>query len=88
MEFIPVSNVKPVRLRTQKIIPLTYDDSLSYMEVLSKLAAKVNEIITDVNDHMDDYLTEYIEQNLDDLYANISYNVITHRLEFTLRTGE
>ena len=34
----------------QKILPLVYDDSLSYYEVLSKVVDKTNEIIKVFND--------------------------------------
>lgn len=34
----------------QKVLPLVYDDSLSYYEILCKLKAKINEIIDALND--------------------------------------
>ena len=42
--------VKPVRIRTTPILPLVYEDSLSYMEVLYKLLHKTNECIETLND--------------------------------------
>lgn len=41
-----------------KILPLVYDDSLSYMELLSKVVAKVNETIEVVNNISIDILNE------------------------------
>lgn len=41
--------IKPFFFYAQKILPLVYDDSLSYYEVLAKLTTKVNEVITEVN---------------------------------------
>lgn len=34
---------------THKILPLSYDDSLSYYEAICKLVSKVNEIINEIN---------------------------------------
>lgn len=42
--------VRPMRYWVQEILPLTFDDSLSYMELLNKVAAKLNEVIEIVNE--------------------------------------
>lgn len=44
------SGVQPMRYWVQEILPLTFDDSLSYMELLNKVVAKLNEIIESVNE--------------------------------------
>ena len=41
--------IKPFVFWCQKIVPLVYDDSLSYYEVLCKVVSKLNEIITSEN---------------------------------------
>lgn len=41
--------IDKIKYFCQKVIPLVYDDSLSYYEVLCKLQAKMNEIIEEVN---------------------------------------
>lgn len=41
---------KPLRYWVQPILPLTFDDSLSYIEVLAKMSAKLNELIEAIND--------------------------------------
>ena len=38
--------MKRLRFWCQPVLPLTYDDSLSYIETLSKVVAKVNEVIS------------------------------------------
>ena len=63
-----------------KILPLVYDDSLSYYEVLCKLKAKVNEIITEINGGITPALIERINQ----IYADISYDSETKTLIFRL----
>lgn len=54
VNFTPTlgSYIKPQPLRywTQPILPLTFDDSLSYMELLAKISAKLNEVIEVVNE--------------------------------------
>lgn len=44
--FAPIT---PLCVWVQKVLPLVYDDSLSYYEVLAKVAAKLNELIEIVN---------------------------------------
>lgn len=50
-----------------KIIPLIYDDSLSYYEVLCKLTHKINEVIdklninVDIESYVDEILKEWLE---------------------------
>lgn len=42
-------NMKPFAFMCQKVLPLTFDDSLSYYECLCKIANKLNEVIEEVN---------------------------------------
>lgn len=51
-----------------KIIPLIYDDSLSYYELLCKVIALLNEVIDTVNGFIDEDIEGYIKQ-LVDTYA-------------------
>lgn len=43
-------SIKNFRFWAQKVLPTTYDESLSYYEVLCKLRDKLNEVIDAVND--------------------------------------
>ena len=45
-----MSNIKPFRFWCQKVLPLVYDDSLSYYEVLCKMKDKINEVIDSFHD--------------------------------------
>lgn len=47
-DFGPVSGSKPFKFWCQKVIPLVYDDSLSYYELLCKVVNYINNLITDV----------------------------------------
>lgn len=42
-------NVKPLHYWTYKVLPLVYDDSLSYLEILSKAVYKLNQLIANNN---------------------------------------
>ena len=42
-------DMKPLAFECQKVLPLTFDDSLSYYECLCKIANKLNEVIEEIN---------------------------------------
>ena len=42
--------INKLRYTIQRVLPIVYDDSLSYMELLGKVVQKVNEVISIVND--------------------------------------
>lgn len=54
-----------LRYWCHKILPLVYEDSLSYYEVLCKMKAKLNEVIENVNE-IPEYIDKEIEEKLDD----------------------
>ena len=51
------STIKPLRYWVQKVLPLVYDDSLSYYELLDKVVLKLNEAIKS-NNEVVDYMDE------------------------------
>lgn len=53
-------DLKPFKAWFQKTLPLAYDDSLTYQELLYKLIAKINEVIESQNQ---------TNENFDELYA-------------------
>ena len=61
----------------QKVLPLVYDDSLSYYESICKLVKKMNEIIDEVNsidiDNILNRVDEEIDKELEDLYKQMDY---------------
>ena len=60
-EFIKNS---PFRFWCQKVLPLVYDDSLSYYELLCKVVCKLNELAGNQNDLSDEI--KQVAQDLDD----------------------
>lgn len=63
-----------------KILPLTYDDSLSYYEQLCKLTTKMNEIVNFININVDKALTEYIDKQFNNLIINAIYDESTETI--------
>lgn len=63
--------MKYFKYRCQKVLPLVYDDSLSYYEVLCKLTNTINELIDAVNNNFEDYFNEYIENNWSEILEKI-----------------
>lgn len=50
-----MAEIKKMRFWCQKVLPLVYDDSLSYYEVLCKFLEKLNEVIELYNNITDDF---------------------------------
>ena len=57
------NTVEPMRYWCQKVIPLVYDDSLSYYEVLCKTTQKLNELI-ETNNSLPEYIANLIREFL------------------------
>lgn len=49
MAYLSVDKIAVIRLQLHKVLPAVYDESLSYLEGLSKLTYKLNETICAVN---------------------------------------
>lgn len=69
--------MRPLKFWTQKILPLIYDDSLSYLEMLGKVKSKLNELINYYNTLKDEIPKE----------AQGMYEEISARLEADLQTA-
>lgn len=57
-------SIERLNIIIQKTLPLVYDDSLSYLEFLAKVVAKVNEAIDELNIYLNQDLRSYVEQKL------------------------
>ena len=55
------TEVKPLFYWVQHILPLVYDDSLSYMELLGKVTKTLNELVEN-NNLLPDYIMELIKE--------------------------
>lgn len=70
-EFIAGGQVRPFRYFAQKVLPTVYDDSLSYLELLEKMEAYLNNVITAVNANSD------ATTELQSLYESFTETVTT-----------
>ena len=82
------NSIKPLRYYCQKVLPLVYDDSLSYYEVLGKTTEKLNEVIKSINDlseNIDDLIAAAIEEFGKELKAElqITFDDINNRIDET-----
>lgn len=64
------TDIKPIRFFCQKVLPLVYDDSLSYYEVLCKMNAKLNEVINAING-FEANIEGIVDEKLKPVYAYI-----------------
>ena len=55
------TEVKPLCYWVQHILPLVYDDSLSYMELLGRVTKKLNDLIVN-NNKLPDFIAELIKE--------------------------
>lgn len=63
-----------------KVIPLAFDESLSYLEDIASLRHKLNEVITFVNDIIEEKITDYIDERFNDIMLNSMYDAETETL--------
>lgn len=89
MNFFDTSakKVLPFRFWCQKIMPLTYDDSLSYYEAICKLSAKCNEIIDALN-NIDADFKEYVNSAMVNLISYIDQQDALLKVEFDTKINE
>lgn len=75
-------NLKPMHLGCIQEFPFvdaTFDD-ITYLQVLSKLSNKTNEVIRFVNNVLEDKLVEYIDQRFNDIMLDSMYESETETL--------
>lgn len=68
--------------RTQSILPLVFDDSISYYETVSRLVFTVNQLIALINGSVDENLKDYIDSRFDNLMINAIYDEKTETIIF------
>lgn len=95
MAYISVDKIAIIRLQLHKVLPAVYDESLSYLEGLSKLTYKLNETIGAVNalndnvDTLNDSVVELndrvtaVEGEIDGFEAEINRRIVELEAELT-----
>ena len=78
----PTAKVADFKFWCQKVLPLVYDDSLSYYEVLNKMVVYLNQVIDNINADIDNIaeleddfllLQEYVNNFFDDIDQLATY---------------
>ncbi len=66
MEDFNPKTITPFHFYCQHVLPLVYDESLSYYEVLCKIQSKLNEVIKSQNDLQDAFesMLEWVNNQL------------------------
>jgi hypothetical protein len=71
------NKVDVMKYWVQKVLPQSYDDSLSYQEVLYKVVSKLNSLIENVNnlpDYVEQMIQEYISSGA---IADVVHNILS-----------
>lgn len=76
--------IDKLRYYAYKILPLVYDESLSYYEVLNKVVYKVNEVI----EYVDNVLVDRIRELVSSLVVDASYDESTETLTIEIELSE
>lgn len=77
--------VNPIkRFYCNKVLPLTYDDSLSYYEVLCKLTTKMNELIENINNNFQQMVEDTVKENIERFLINAMYRAETETIVISL----
>lgn len=71
-----------MKIGCQKILPLVYDDSLSYYEVLCKVVAKLNELGVFIDETINDAVSEVIEEYFNKIMVVAVYDEETETITF------
>ena len=74
--------LQPFRYWCQKVLPLVYDDSLSYYEMCCKMLSKINEIVAAYNDNFSDMVKDEIINNLNKIMLELMYDEDAERITF------
>ena len=81
-----MSELRPFRFWCQKVLPLVYDDSLSYYELLCKVVDYLNNTISDVNKLSEKFQTLY--NYVHDYFTNLNVQEeINNKLDELVNTG-
>lgn len=82
------SNLRPICFNAHKVLPLVFDESLSYYEQLCKLTHTMNEMINVLNGTIDESIMMYIDNRFNDIMLNTMYNADSETLTFFLEDKE
>ncbi|MBO7691055.1 MAG: hypothetical protein J6T10_00295 [Methanobrevibacter sp.] len=80
--------IRPAHFYMQKVLPLVYDESLSYYEVVDKLVHKINEIGLATNKLLNDDISLWVRKNINKLFEGSFYVSDDERLVLIINPVE
>lgn len=81
-----MNNVKLSWMKPHSILPLVFDDSISYYEFIAKLTYTVNQLISLINTDIDENIKNYINETFDKIMMSAIYDESTETI--ILKKGE
>lgn len=66
--------------RSQNILPLVFDDSMSYYETVCKLVYTVNQLIGVINGDLSDNIKQYIDEQFNNIMITAIYDPETETI--------
>lgn len=80
-----MNNLSNFRFWCQKVLPLVYDDSLSYYEVLCKIVKYINDIISNEKELSDEFIelkkeVEKVQEMLDNFDTAVIERIVREYL--------
>lgn len=75
---------KPLRWWTHAILPLVFDESLSYVELLNKVVAKMNEVIGYVTTNIEELISDVVNE----YFVKITYTESLEQINFMIERSE
>ncbi len=69
-----MNKLNELRINCHKVLPLVYDDSLSYYEVLCKLTNVVNNIVEIINTDFESVFEEKADQYFNEVMIDAVYD--------------
>lgn len=79
-----MGKINKINYRIQKILPLLYDDTISYEELLYSITNKMNEIIDYANGELNQAIIDYINQQFNNMFINAAYDSDTETIRLYL----
>ena len=80
--------IKPAHFYMQKVLPLVYDESLSYYEVVDKLVHKINEIGCITNTLVNDDVGVFIRRQINKIFMDSFYLDEDEKIVLVLNPAE
>lgn len=78
-----MKNIRWDLKHSQNILPLVFDDSMSYYETVCKLVYTVNQLIEIVNGELSESVKAYIDEQFNNIMLDAMYKPETETISFT-----